>query len=204
VAVTVFTHEAGTRGDESYIISTLEDLIASIAWGEKSLGQFAGIVPVWDGCPVNPYRQVVWSFSPKGSGNAYECRCELKRLLPRKMHRWIGEARRANRRRKYDYLGCYRPFPGLDASAEAVQEHETWLKAARRDRALQPAEFREMRLGELWLKWDVPPEVRAEMARYMVSGDPFDFWRVATGRVKSVEVKDLVVYQLEMELSDAN
>ncbi len=69
VAVGVFTHEEGIRGSESYIIDTPQGIIASIGWGERTLGEFAEIAPIWEGVSLPPfarYRQAVLPASPRG------------------------------------------------------------------------------------------------------------------------------------------
>jgi hypothetical protein len=188
VALAVFTHEVGLRGHpESYVVSTLPDLIASIRWGERTLGDFAGVIPVPDDFPsdlIGSCRQVVISHSPKGAGNAYECRMELKRLLPRKLHRWIVLARRVNSKPKWQFLPM--PPPGV----------------GREDKSWWPDWYKDNTKGQLFLYHDAPyrsltDEARAQIRDYTSLES---FWKAATGRVRAVEVRDLVTHQLELGL----
>jgi len=98
MAVAVFRHPPGRGGrTESYIIGPARDLFAHIPWGEKKLGEFVGIVEEWPGCPTDPYFVLVWSFSLKSkAAQAKAARDELKRFLPKKLHRLITLARRIN------------------------------------------------------------------------------------------------------------
>lgn len=187
MALAVFTHEIGLRGHpESYIVDTLRGLIASIGWGERTLGDFGGIIPMPDDFPsdyIGSCRQVVISHSPKGSGNAYECRLELRRLLPRRLHHWITAARRANARPKWRFLPL---MSGVE----------------RRDRSQWPAWYKDNTKAQLFLYHADPyrsltDQARAQIKDYM----PLEsFWKAATGRVRALKVKDLVMRQLELDL----
>lgn len=219
-AVGVFTHEEGIRGSESYIVSSLRDIISAIDWGERTLGEFHDIVPIWPEFnlpPIARYRQVVLSASPKGAGNAYECRMELKRLLPDCLHKWLTWARKTNRRPKYELLEVLATC-NLDRSVSR-REVVTWMK----DQANWPDWYAGHTKAELvtlgceimpdgyWGRLlnkqgrsDVirgnrilPPDVLVQIRVYI---DPMDFWRAATGRIKSTKVADLVIHQLELGL----
>ncbi len=96
IAVAVFEHELG----RSYIISDLQDLIASLEWGRRNLGEFAGIEPIPPDFPVSRWYTLVWGQSPRGRGNAYLSRRALKKYLPPHLHRWVNKARWYNTRPK--------------------------------------------------------------------------------------------------------
>ncbi len=101
VAVAVFEHERG----KSYLISDLQDLIASLEWGKRNLGDFAGIVPIPPDFPASRWHTLVWGqSSPRGRGNAYLCRQALKKYLPSRLHRWVNRARWYNARPKSVFL----------------------------------------------------------------------------------------------------
>ncbi len=142
----------------------------------------------------------------------------LKRLLPSRLHRWLSWARWATGSRfpKYELLG------GLAVAALGLENRRAliaWMK----DRSNWPDWYAEHTKGELMTLgselmpdgyWQrlldsdgrtdivggnkvLPPEVLSQIRAYMA---PMDFWRAATGRVKSTEVANLVTHQLELGL----
>ena len=104
--VGVFTHPPGRGGHvESYIIGDFQGVLANVRWGERKLGDFAGIVPVWADIPVDPFFITVISTSLKSkAARAKAARDELKRLLPPKLRPLVSLARKANARRKGAFL----------------------------------------------------------------------------------------------------
>jgi hypothetical protein len=215
--VGVFEHDVEKDGPgdepESYIISPLMDVIASIPWGEKSLGPFKEILPIWSDCPVDPEMILVWSHSWKGAGGAARCRWKLKELLPKEFHRWISKTRTANSSPKHKLLGKalatyehwdHRQFDEAMTSRAYPEDydgpHRNWslFSAMKTDRNLQPDSYRKRTKAQLWIELVLLAEV-PEIVGWI---DPEDFWRAATGRVKPNEVEGLM-RRRQPELFDA-
>jgi len=179
----VWRHPPGRGGhNESYVISTPQDVLASLAWGNRTFGgTFAGIQPIHPSAPVSRYRIVTWAFSYKGAGGAYVARMRLKALLPREVHPWISKARSTNSRPKHHLY----PFP-VDP---------------RRIRYVPPVydSYRTRSKGEIWLEEKMPAAVRQAISRYL---EPIDFWRCATGRVHPDEVEPLIQAHIRQTWAD--
>jgi len=165
--VAVFEHLPGRGGHtESYIVGDVQDVLAQIEWGERKLGEFVGIVPVWDGLPVDPYFVTVISTSLQSQAARDKmARDRLKELLPDTLHSLITLARRMNRRPKRDWL------PPFTEESEA------------------PDWWRGREKGELFVERTLSDDERRRIAVWMY---PLDFWNVATGRVDWQEIDDLM------------
>ncbi|MBU0493916.1 MAG: hypothetical protein KKB13_18870 [Chloroflexi bacterium] len=201
VAVMRFTHDLGIRGNWSALIAPLPDLLASRAWGERTLGVLAGVAPITPDLSVNRVRIAVLQGSPKGGGNAVECRMVLKQLLPRKLHRLVSKARGTVRHPKWRYLPLELVAPAPIGLPREAREQLV------RTPALQPAWYRDHTKAELFA-WgaDLIPhetndqyylthEERQALAPYV---DPLRFYQIATGQVRSIEVIGLVRHQRDM------
>ena len=180
VVMAVFEHEPGAGGrTESYLVGDVQDCLApmNIRWGERTLGTFAGLAPILADIPVSRIRTVAVSWSYKGSGGAFCARQWLKALLPRKVHPCISRARRANRRRKSDYL--------QDPDDPTLY----------RDKDRWPDWYRKKTKAELFIEHDLSEAERKTISNYM---DLMDFWRCATGRVHPDQVQNLVTHQMSL------
>lgn len=187
-AMGVYVHEEGTRGSESYYFSDLPDVIAAISWCKRSLGDFSYVAPLPANISPSRIRATFISNSPKGSGNAYESRMILKQMLPRSVHRWISRARTANYKPKYSYLQSTLPVPQTD-------EEVTRRRQMYRTPTLQPDWYRNSTKAELWLRdlVEQDPDAARIIESYM---NLQDFWRCATGKIKSTEVAGLINHQI--------
>lgn len=197
--VGVFEHDVEKDGPgdeaESYIISGLMDVLSAVSWGEKSLGPFKEIIPIWQDCPTDPQRQLVWSFSWKGAGGASRCRMRLKALLPRRLQRYVSKARTANRRPKHHYL--VHVLTDLGYAKAEIDEliGSNKMYQMKLDRNVQPAEYRDRTKAEFFLQFDIEPE---DLHLLQTIIDPMDFWRAATGRCRPDQVDELIrVRQME-------
>jgi hypothetical protein len=185
----VYSHEEGLRGDTSYIISSLSQVVR-LACKEKvskMLGKFQGVQPIWPDLRLSwhiKYRWAMISNSPLGSGNGYECReLLLKQLLPKKLHRAIRMARKQNRAPKWHYLPNVLDDLGQDPVLMDIH-------AMARDRSLQPDEYRGTAKGRLFIKYTLTEAERYWLSFYFE--DLYDFWRIANGSIKSIEARDLI------------
>ena len=102
-AMSVWTHEPYRGHTESYVMAGMTDVTspAHRKWGQRSLGEYAGIRPVPPEWPVDRQREIFLSYSLKGAGKAFRARRELKRLLPRKFRALVQRARYFSREKKY-------------------------------------------------------------------------------------------------------
>lgn len=198
-AVAIFEHERGIRsrsdpryGHESYVFTGLSEICSPrfIEKYERMLGTFAEIVPMWEDCPYHPQRVVVWSRSPNGAGNAMECRMEAKRILRQvcpALAPWMSKIRRAARQPKCRYLEQFYKGP--------PQDYKPWMRTVYRTPSQQPPEYRRATKADLWLRFDCPPNVKRLMTQVVISHDPRDFWQIAAGKVRSLEVEAMMVHQ---------
>jgi hypothetical protein len=171
--VGVFSHDTGICGStESYIIGGIQDVFANIKWGEEKLGKFTEVCPVWGGIPVDPYFVTVLSTSLKSkAAQAKAARDELKRLLPRRLHRLISKARQANSKPKWLFLP-----PDVDAAAPA------WYTTSTKK--------------ELFVERRLTQGDRDDLSRYI---DPLAFYDCATGKIPHDKVKDFCLYQPRLD-----
>ena len=194
LCLATYKHERGVRGDTSWSVGGLTEVLApaTLKWAGRTLGEFVGVEPVGDWVVMsNPikYRMAMISNSPLAGGNAYECRMVLKGMLPRKLHPLVGKARRANSKPKYLYLGNVLAEAGVEG-AEIERQH----KLMRRKPSVQPVAYRSRSKGDLFLIYGLTDKERAGLSPYFV--DLLDFWRVATGDVKSIDASQYVNQQL--------
>lgn len=180
--VGIFLHPPG-RGDhtESYIIGSIEDVITQIEWGERKLGEFDGLHPLWDGIPVDPYMITVISLSLKSkAAQAKAARDRLKEILPKNLRGLISKARRANYRPKYDFLP---PHPDGKNWREHPEDIPEWYRSQTKD--------------ELFLSIRLTDQERDELSRWI---DPLDFWKCATGRIPHTEVERYIRNPLQSRM----
>lgn len=186
-AVAVYRHEEFQGHDESYMIAGINDLLApaQITWGRRTLGDFLCIRPILDEIPVHPTRIGFISFSLKGSGRAYRCRMELKRLLPARYRPLISKARQCARMRKLAYLS-------------------EWLL---RERAGQAVNLRDRTSLPLWYTETTRDALNfqrfldhcgSQLKGMEVYITVENFWIAATGKCHPDEVRKMVTHQIEL------
>ncbi len=99
--IAIYTHPPGKGGlTESVFFGNLAELVNNLAWCEYMLGEFTRLESIphdfrVDNLPLFGIRAMHISNSYLGSGKAYGCRMELKRLLPSRFRGFIAAARRA-------------------------------------------------------------------------------------------------------------
>jgi hypothetical protein len=102
LALGVFEHEPNQKGQaESYVITSVREILNHVEWGERSLGKFIDIRPFPHDLHVEPgmtIRVSYLSFSLKGSGRAFQARMRLKKLLPDELKHLVKLARSFNRK----------------------------------------------------------------------------------------------------------
>lgn len=190
VAVAVFRHEPGARGfTESYIVDTLSGLCASIAWGERNMGEFVEVCPVESHVPVNLYYQLTINHSWKsGRARGYACRKQLKALLPSRLRSCVSQARRFRRMRKID-LATHLGWVGPDDYDHDLHQYiglpEAYHRLTKRDILVK----------------HILPQTFPEIADYMAYSD---FWDAVDGTLNPNDIADLVMHQPALfELEEA-
>jgi hypothetical protein len=186
-AVAVYQHENFQGHDESYMIAGISDLLApaQMKWGRRTLGTFSCIRPILDEIPVHPTRISYISFSLKGSGRAYRCRMELKRLLPSKYRPLISKARQCARTPKSAYL------------SEWLLNERAGQAVNLRDRTSLPAWYTQTTRDALnYRKFldQCGDQIRG-IETYITMDN---FWMAATGKCHPDEVPGLVTHQIEL------
>ena len=178
----VYKHPKGLRGDTSYTIAELTQ-VAQLSFKEKisgMLGQFVGVQPIEAWVPLARPIRYRWGMIANSP---------LKGMLPREVRTVISKARAwgSDRKPKWHFLN--------DVLMELGQEFTLDdIRAMKRKPSLQPAEYRGVTKGELFLKYRVTPRERSVLAGYFE--DLMDFWRIATGQVKSIEAENYINRQL--------
>jgi len=176
ILVGVWRHAPGVQGrTESYYIGGFDDITcpATRRWTARTWkgGQFTDMRPIKPEWPVHPFRQ---GFISNLRHPAYAGRMELKRLLPKHLHKWVNRAR------------------SVESNFHPDHCPEIWgvaLRAGRRRERYTRTK------GEAFVADILPDDVRADLAQYV---DPLIFYRAATGRMPVNEIAGHVAHQLEL------
>lgn len=160
--------------NESFILGSIGSILSSIAWGERTLGKFIGVIPLDHGVQIRTddflgikIRITYISQSLKSGGKAFRARMELKKLLPRKLCSLISAARKYSRHR---LPGHHPANPGGPKPYKTKYEY--------------------------FISGDFVDQDRLNILKTYVSLR--DFWQCATGKVHPSDIKNYVTHQQEL------
>lgn len=166
----VFEHPPGIAGHtESYIIATIQDIMAREKWGKRSFGgplvRFQAVDLEVTG--LSPWLITSYSWSYHGSMGPMTARLALKAFLPKALKRYVGLCRKFGNK-----------------------TYRWWSNTPRYKKV--PRAYRQKGKQALWYERYMP-QAHQELLQRFISLD--DFFAVCTGKVHPEKVPSLVAHQ---------